>query len=184
LQWSKFPGVVWADAPQTQIQAAHNLTALVNRPIISCMKRLCFIATILAFAVLLTLFRSLRVSAQTAATTSPTTGTVISDFAKDVQEGKQTTLNDVEVQNNQKDAKENEDVNAKEANQEGVNEVGPKENIENDENKENANNLNAESGNKNGGNDNSSGSSKEQTGSSGNQTGEGMGSESQDSGNQ
>lgn len=52
----------------------------------------------------------------TASTSSATRDTtpVISDYAKDVQDGEQATANDVDAQNNQKHAKENEDIEGKE----------------------------------------------------------------------
>ncbi len=92
--------------------------------------------------VLLILLNYSQVLAQSPSTPSAKPAPVISDYAKDVQEGKQNIVSDAKAQQNQKDQKDNENVNTKEVNQEGVNEIGNKENIENDESQEDASNLN------------------------------------------
>ena len=68
------------------------------------------------FVLTLSLFRYPVVLAQTTSSASSTqTGsTVISDYAKDVQEGEKDTANDQDAQNNQKGAKENENTEGKE----------------------------------------------------------------------
>lgn len=83
------------------------------------MKKILFGFSVLALALLLNLTRSSTVSAQLLATGSSTpnpTGitTVISDYAKDVQDGERETANDKDAQNNQKDVADNENVEGKE----------------------------------------------------------------------
>lgn len=71
-----------------------------------------------AVATLLILFGYSTILAQTPKTSTPSatpdTTLVISDYAKDVQDGERETANDVDAQNNQKHTKENEDVEGRE----------------------------------------------------------------------
>ncbi len=62
----------------------------------------------------------------------PTALTVVSDYALDVQQGKQSVNNDAEAQNNQKEVAENENIEAHEETEA----VEPKEEIEPEEAKE------------------------------------------------
>lgn len=98
--------------------------------------------SILAIIVLLSV--TTLVHAQTVVLSpSPTSTTVQSDFAKDLQDGEQSTANDQQAQQNQKDAKDSEQV--------GVNEQGQFENgqrgIDQQDLTESQDNLNQEGNN-------------------------------------
>jgi hypothetical protein len=73
---------------------------------------------------------------------SPATNHIVSDYAKDAQEGEKDIANNQQAQKNQRDNKDVENIDTKEVNQEGVNEVDSTENIQSDENQMNENDLN------------------------------------------
>jgi len=68
----------------------------------------------------------------TASPSDTSTTTVISDYAKDVQNGEKGTVNDVEAQNNQKNVADNEYIGAQEETEavEPVEKIEPKEAVE------------------------------------------------------
>lgn len=105
------------------------------------------IKLITLFSLLLTFLLVLSTSyAQTQAISPNPTGSimVISDYAKDVKEGKNSLLNDTAAQNNQKDVKNNENIEGKEETEmvETVENIEPQEALEPQENIENDSEVN------------------------------------------
>ena len=79
-----------------------------------------------------------RAQTDTPSTISPTVPAaliIVSDYALDVQQGKQSVNNDVEAQNNQKDVTDNESIEAHEETEavEPVEKIEPKEAVESQE---------------------------------------------------
>ncbi len=89
--------------------------------------------------------------------TTTTVSTVMSDYALDVQQGKQFVNNDVDVQRNQKDVADNENIQA----QEGTEAVEPVEKVEPQEAVEPKEVENETEGEKSGGDTSSEGSKQE-----------------------
>src|SRR5258708_4589716 len=98
---------------------------------------------LLAFIVLLSLVSVVHAQSPAPSTSTPSTQTVQSDFAKDLQDGQQATANDQQAQQNQNDEKNNENI--------GVEEQGQVQNGQQEVNQqdlgESQDNLNQQQGN-------------------------------------